>query len=156
MGGKSHRNIYTEQHPPLRATKKDYVSIFLSSGFTGRRLISEREITKAAAELPSGSTLKDINNFLAPWRESTSNNSARLDPRFSEENMQNISTNSHTKPSNPDGIELSTNAQPRPCKGPYQNHAIGPYTHHSLGWQRAPNSKDDDEETRWTQIWTEE
>jgi hypothetical protein len=50
--------------PTLQTSKKDYVHIFLPGGSTGRRLITEREITKAAADLPSGSTLKDVKNFL--------------------------------------------------------------------------------------------
>ena len=44
--------------------KQEYVPIFLPSGATGRRRITESEITTAAADLPAGSTLKDIKNFL--------------------------------------------------------------------------------------------
>jgi hypothetical protein len=44
--------------------KQEYVPIFLPDGAIGRRRITESEITTAAADLPAGSTLKDIKNFL--------------------------------------------------------------------------------------------
>ena len=44
--------------------KKDYVPIFLPSGATGRRLITDAEITQAVAQLPSGTALRASKHFL--------------------------------------------------------------------------------------------